>query len=69
GYWTEVFGTSNRLVYMLGYPSLGDREKSWAAFQADPAWQQARAASEQNGPLVAKVSSCILRPTPYSPKG
>ena len=20
GYWTEVFGTSNRLVYMLGYP-------------------------------------------------
>src|SRR5262245_50891516 len=33
GYWTEVFGTSNRLVYMLGYPSLGDREKSWAAFQ------------------------------------
>ena len=26
GYWTEVFGTSNRLVYMLGYPSLGDRE-------------------------------------------
>src|SRR5262249_43754060 len=32
GYWTEVFGTSNRLVYMLGYPNLGEREKSWAAF-------------------------------------
>jgi len=69
GYWTELFGTSNRLVYMLGYPSLGDREKSWAAFQADPAWQQARAASEQNGPLVAKVSCVILRPTAYSAKG
>jgi len=69
GYWTEVFGTSNRLVYMLGYPSLGEREKSWAAFQADPDWQQARAASEQNGPLVAKVNSCILRPTTYSPRG
>jgi hypothetical protein len=69
GYWTEVFGTSNRLVYMLGYPGLGEREKSWVAFQADPAWQQARAASEKNGPLVARLSSCILRPTPYSPKG
>jgi hypothetical protein len=69
GYWTEVFGTSNRLVYMLGYPSLGDREKSWASFQADPDWQQARAASEKHGPLVAKVYSCILRPTAYSPKG
>jgi hypothetical protein len=69
GYWTEVFGTSNRLVYMLGYPSLGDREKSWAAFLKDPDWQAARAASEQNGPLVAKLGSCILRPTVYSPRG
>jgi hypothetical protein len=69
GYWTEVFGTSNRLVYMLGYPSLGEREKSWAAFQRDPDWQRARAGSEKNGTLVAKVYNRILRPTAYSPKG
>jgi len=69
GYWTEVFGTSNRLVYMLGYPSLGDQEKSWAAFQADPDWQRARAESEKNGTLVAKTYTRILRPTAYSPKG
>ena len=69
GYWTEVFGTSNRLVYMLGYPSLGDREKSWAAFQADPDWQRARAESEKNGTLVMKTYSRILRPTAYSPEG
>jgi hypothetical protein len=69
GYWTEVFGTSNRLVYMLGYPSLGDREKSWVAFQADPDWQRARAESEQNGTLVVKTYSRILRPTAYSPEG
>ena len=69
GYWTEVFGTSNRLVYMLGYPNLGEREKSWAAFQRDPDWQRARAESEKNGPLVAKVYNRVLRPTAYSPKG
>jgi hypothetical protein len=69
GYWTEVFGTSNRLVYMLGYPNLGAREKSWAAFQRDPDWQQARAESEKNGPLVAKTYNRILRPTAYSPRG
>ena len=69
GYWTEVFGTSNRLVYMLGYPNLGDREKSWAAFQADPDWQRARAESEQNRTLVVKTYSRILRPTAYSPEG
>jgi len=67
-YWTEDVGTSNRLVYMLGYPSLGDREKSWAAFQADPAWQKARAESEKDGPLVRVSHHSILRPTPYSPR-
>jgi len=68
GYWTETFGTSNRLVYMLGYPSLGDREKSWAAFGADPDWQKARAESEKNGTLTVKTYNRILRPTAYSPR-
>ena len=67
-YWTEDVGTSNRLVYLLGYPSLGDREQSWSAFQADPEWQQAQAASEMDGPLVRVSHHAILRPTPYSPR-
>ena len=67
-YWTDDVGTSNRLVYMLGYPSLGDREKSWTAFQADPDWQRARAASEEGGALVRVSRHSILRPTPYSPR-
>ena len=67
-YWTELVGTSNRLVYMLGYPSLGDREKSWAAFQADPEWEEARAESERDGPLVRVSTHSIMRPTAYSPR-
>ncbi len=66
-YWTETFGTGNRLVYMLGYPSLGDRESSWAGFVADPDWQKARAESETDGTLTAKVYNRILMPTAYSP--
>ena len=68
GYWTEVVGTSNQLVYMLGYDGLGDREKSWGAFQNDPDWQKARAASEVNGPLVKRSHNRILRRTAYSPR-
>ena len=64
-----LFGTSNRLVYMLGYPSLGERETSWRAFGADPAWQRVRAESEKNGTLVAKIRNRVLRPTAYSPRG
>ena len=67
-YWTESVGTSNRLVYMLGYPSLADREKGWAAFGADPDWQKARVESERDGPLVRLSSASILRLTPYSPR-
>ena len=68
GYWTEDVGTSNKLVYMLGYSGLGDREKGWAAFGADPDWLKARAASEVDGPLVRRSISTILRRTAYSPK-
>ena len=68
GYWTETFGTSRRLVYMLGYPSLADREKSWAVFTADPDWQNVWAESEKDGTLVAKLSNIILRRTAYSPR-
>ena len=68
GYWTADVGTSNELVYMLGYPSLGDREKSWAAFSKDPAWQKVVAESHRDGVLVRQSQNTILRPTPYSPR-
>ena len=68
GYWTDDVGTSEQLIYMLGYPSLGDREKSWAAFQTDPEWQKARAESEVDGVLTAKAVNTIIRLTPYSPR-
>lgn len=67
GFWTEEIGTSNKLVYMLSFESLADREKLWSAFQADVDWQRLRAETEKNGPLVSRVHNTILRPTPYSP--
>ena len=67
GFWTEDIGTSNKLVYILSYESLADREKKWSVFQADPDWQKLRAETEKDGPLVARVHNSILRPTSYSP--
>ena len=67
-YWTEDVGTSNRLVYMVGYPSLGDRTASWTAFGNDPEWQRARDDSERDGPLVRASYNSILRLTSYSPQ-
>lgn len=68
GFWKNDIGESNQeLIYMLRFDTLADREKRWTAFQSDPEWQRARAASEADGPIVRNVRNSILRPTPYSP--
>jgi hypothetical protein len=67
GFWTTVIGESNQaLYYMVAWESLAEREKKWNAFMVDPEWLDARAQTEANGPIVAKVTNYILGPTPYS---
>jgi hypothetical protein len=67
GFWTVQVGEGNNdLHYFVAWESLAEREKKWAAFQADPAWQQARAESERDGPIVATITNMILQPTAFS---
>ena len=67
GYWTEDVGTSNTLVYILAFDDMAQRERAWSAFRADPERAQAFAQTEADGPLVARITNRILRPTDYSP--
>ncbi|WP_426052003.1 NIPSNAP family protein [Brevundimonas sp. SL161] len=67
GYWTTSSNDDLRLIYMLAYPDHGSREMSWASFRADPEWQTAAAASEAEGPLIARRESVYLNETDYSP--
>ena len=67
GFWTTVIGTSNNeLIYMLAWDSLAERERKWEAFATDPQWLAARTESEADGPLVANISSQLLKPTESS---
>jgi len=67
GFWTTVIGKNNqRLYYLLQWESLAEREKKWNAFGADPDWLSARAKTEANGAIVARVSNEMLQPTPFS---
>ena len=45
---------------------MADRDKKWAAFQADPEWIAKRAASEADGAIVASITNSILLPTAFS---
>ena len=71
GYWVPIDGqtgtaSGNTLVYILSYPSLEARKKSWDDFQNDPEWKSVKETSEKDGKLVDKVDSVFLSPTDYS---
>lgn len=68
GYWlNSIGGRNDELWYILGFEDLAQRDRAWAAFQADPDWQKARADSEKDGPLVHHLENRILSPTSFSP--
>jgi hypothetical protein len=67
GYWEDVIGESNRLIWIIRWQSMADREQKWDAFATDPGWLAARAKTEESGPIVARVRNTFMRPTDYSP--
>ena len=69
GYWSPIDAkqAEEKLIYILAYPSKEAGETSWDKFKKDPDWIAAKAASETNGGLVAKVEFVFMNPTDYSP--
>jgi hypothetical protein len=69
GYWTDKYGESNKLTYIIVWQSEAERDQRWGAFMQDPEWQAARAASElpeNGGPIVSRVINYLMAPTDYS---
>ena len=67
GFFTTAIGESNQqLIYFLVWDSLADREKKWNGFATDPEWLSARAETEKDGQIVARVANQILTPTSFS---
>lgn len=67
GFWTVLVGESNLdLIYLLEWQDMAERERVWNGFMADPEWQEKRAETERNGPLVANITNQFLAPTSYS---
>ena len=67
GFWTTLIGPTNQsLTYLLAWESLAEREQKWNAFQSNPEWISARAASEADGQIVERIESSFLTPTAFS---
>ncbi len=67
GYWTRTGDDTEKLVYLLAHASKEAGEASFKAFREDPAWVEAKKASEVNGTLTSKVESVFMAPTDFSP--
>lgn len=67
GFFTTLVGDHNQaLTYFLAWDSLAEREKKWNGFMADPVWIAARAESEKDGQIVARIYNQLLAPTSFS---
>ncbi|MEE7505697.1 NIPSNAP family protein [Methylobacterium sp. C33D] len=67
GFWTTLVGPDNHaLTYLLKWDDMAQREARWNAFQADPDWIAARAATEKDRPIVARIENTFLAPTDFS---
>lgn len=68
GYWLPVENDKNALYYILAYPDKDARDKSWAAFSADPQWNEVKSKSEESGKIVESVVSVFMSPSDIMPK-
>ena len=67
GFWTTLVGPDNHaLTYLLKWDDMAQREARWNAFQADPEWVAARAETEKDRPIVARIENTFLTPTDFS---
>jgi hypothetical protein len=64
---TLIGGRQPNLTYMIGFPTLADRDKNWATFFGSPEWKALTGNSRFSfEPLVSNVDNEILAPASYS---
>jgi NIPSNAP len=69
GYWVtegDAPAWDNTFIFILDHPSQEEAKKNWAAFGADPEFQEV-IKSEQANKLVEKVDFTYMHPTDFSP--
>jgi hypothetical protein len=72
-YWRPVAdqpAQTDKMMYLMAYPTPAARTTMWQAFGADPEWQKVSTESQVDGALLKTpggVVSVQLTPTDYSP--
>jgi hypothetical protein len=67
GFWNSLVGSTEELHYILEWESADQFASAWMDFVQDPAWGEAVASSEKDGPLLVTAENQLWFPTSYSP--
>ena len=54
------------LLYIVSFPNMESRNRSWEAFVNDPEWIRVYEESRRDGPLVREIDQIFLDPTDFS---
>ncbi len=63
-FWTDADG-GERLYYVCAFADRAQRDAAFAAFGADPDWQNAYEASHADGPIVERVENYFMDRVDY----
>ena len=79
GYWTsqsvekpsyadEILNNKDQgaLYYIVSFPNMEERDKSWDLFINDPDWKKVYNKSIEDGPIVSRIEQVFLNPTSFS---
>lgn len=73
GFWQVFYGDTlvgarqPNLTYMLGFPSLADRDRLWTAFGSAPEWKKLSTSPRFSfEDIVSSITNLVLSPTDYS---
>ena len=79
GYWTsqsreepsfadEILNNKDQgaLYYIVSFPNMEERDKSWELFINDADWKKAYNESRKDGPIVSRIEQVFLNPTTFS---
>ena len=66
GYWIEAVGRNDRLIYLIAFHDMADREEKWEKFINDPEWLRVKSETEADGQIVRYVENRFLTPTDFS---
>ena len=69
GWWSEVIGVSDRVFFILDFPSVAAEETTFTNLVNDPDFQKSAPPYETKGHLRKRVWTSIHHITDYTPRG